>query len=61
MSLPLSDDDRELVIKALEHYNAYLLATRREDGRFQELLDRLQQRKGPGKQEAPEGAKRKRG
>jgi hypothetical protein len=30
--------------------NAYLVASKREDGRYQELLDRLQ-RKGPGKQE----------
>jgi hypothetical protein len=45
----------------LEHYHAYLVATRREDGRYQGLADRLQ-RKGPGKEaKSEEPAKRKRG
>ena len=50
MSLPLTDADVEPIIKALEHYNAYLIATRREDGRFQEILDRLK-RKQPDREQ----------
>jgi hypothetical protein len=59
MSDALSDDDRELVIKALNHYNAYLLATRREDGRYQELLERLQ-RKPPEQEQGKKAATKKR-
>lgn len=44
MSLPLSDEDLPLIVKGLEQYNAYLVATKREDGRYQELLDRLQRK-----------------
>jgi hypothetical protein len=29
--------DHVLVVKALEHYHAYLKATRREDGGYREL------------------------
>jgi hypothetical protein len=49
MSPAYSDEDLPLIIKALDHYNSYLVASRREDNRYKELLDRLQ-RKGPGKQ-----------
>jgi hypothetical protein len=35
----LSDDDILLVTRALEHYNAYLLATQRHDPRSLELAE----------------------
>ena len=51
MPLPtLSEDDIPLVIRALEHYNAYLVATQRHDLRYTELAERLK-RKGPDREE----------
>lgn len=55
----LSEDEVQLVVKALEHYSAYLHATQREDRRYQELAERLQ-RKGPGKEEPERAVKKKR-
>ena len=61
MKHELSDDQVEMVVKALTHYDAYLVTTRREDARYKELAGLLQ-RKGPGKEaRAEEPAKRKRG
>jgi hypothetical protein len=51
MALPtLSEDDIPLVIRALEHYHAYLVATQRQDVRYTELAERLK-RKGPEREE----------
>jgi hypothetical protein len=55
----LSEDEVQLVVRALEHYHAYLAATQREDRRYQELAERLQ-RKGPGKEKPDRTAKKKR-
>jgi hypothetical protein len=55
----LSEDETELVVRALEHYSAYLRSAQRDDGRYQELAERLQ-RKGPQKEEPQRGAKKKR-
>jgi hypothetical protein len=55
----LSEDEVQLVVRALEHYHAYLVATQREDRRYQELAERLQ-RKGAGKEEPERVGKRKR-
>ena len=41
MSIELSDEEREFVIQALEHYHAYLHATDRKDGHARELMERL--------------------
>jgi hypothetical protein len=41
MSIELSEDESELVVQALEHYDAYLHATSRRDGHARELADRL--------------------
>jgi hypothetical protein len=46
----LSEDDIPLVIRALQHYNAYLVATQRHDARYTQLAERLK-RKGPGREE----------
>lgn len=46
----LSEDDIPLVIRALEHYDAYLVATQRRDVRYTELAHRLK-RKGPEREE----------
>jgi hypothetical protein len=59
MQHELSDEEVPLVTRALEHYHAYLVATQREDGRYQALAERLQ-RKGPGKEEPERGVKKKR-
>ncbi len=40
----ISDDEALLVVRALQHYDAYLTATRREDGRFKALAERLQRK-----------------
>jgi hypothetical protein len=45
MSIELSEDERKLVIQALEHYDAYLHATSRRDGQAKELAERLQGQK----------------
>jgi hypothetical protein len=42
----LSEDETPLVVKALEHYDAYLKVARREDSAYQALADRLK-RKAP--------------
>ena len=42
MNIELSEDERKLVIQALEHYDAYLHATSRRDGHAKELAERLQ-------------------
>jgi hypothetical protein len=42
----ISNDEAVLAVRALEHYNAYLVASRREDSAYQALVDRLK-RKAP--------------
>jgi hypothetical protein len=56
----LSEDEVQLVVKALEHYSAYLVATQREDRRYQELAERLQRRGGQAKRKRSERPRRKR-
>jgi hypothetical protein len=41
----LSEDDVRLIVKAVDHYHAYLVATHREDRRYKDLAERLE-RKG---------------
>jgi hypothetical protein len=55
----LSEDEAELVVRALQHYSAYLHAALRDDGRYQELAERLQ-RKPPGKEQPEPAAKKRR-
>lgn len=55
----ITEEDVPLVTRALEHYHAYLVATQREDGRYQALAERLQ-RKGPEKEEPARLVKKKR-
>jgi hypothetical protein len=45
----ISDDEAILIMRALDHYHAYLVATRREDRAYKDLADRLQRR--PAEQE----------
>jgi hypothetical protein len=45
----ISDDEAALVVKALEHYHAYLVASKREDKAYKDLADRLQ-RKPPAQE-----------
>lgn len=54
----ISDDEAALVVKALEHYHSYLIATKREDAAYKALAERLQ-RKGPVKEEGSTADKRK--
>src|SRR5258708_278854 len=57
--LKITEEDVPLVTSALEHYDAYLVATQCEDGRYQALAERLQ-RKRPGKEEPERSVKKKR-
>jgi len=54
----ISDEDAELAVKALEHYDAYLTATRRNDGQYKALAERLQ-RKPPEREIRQTATKRK--
>ena len=56
MNVELSDEDLQLVVRALDHYYAYTRATQREDHRFQMLSERL---KVPRKPTSRSGAKKK--
>jgi hypothetical protein len=51
MQLDLSEEDLELVVKALDHYHAYTVAKRVEDSRYEELAARL--RRKPTEREEP--------
>jgi hypothetical protein len=53
----ISDDEALLVLKALEHYNAYLIAMKREDGQYKALAEKLQRK--PPEQETTKAEKRK--
>ena len=44
MNFEMSDDDLELVIRALEHYYAYKVASKSEDQGYKELADRLKRK-----------------
>jgi hypothetical protein len=54
----ISDDEALLVVRALEHYHAYLIAMKREDSAYQELADRLK-RKGPNQEVVPLAKRKK--
>jgi hypothetical protein len=60
MNFEMSDDDLELMIKALEHYYAYTVATKSEDARYKELADRLKRKPSErARAEAPHERARK--
>jgi hypothetical protein len=40
----ISDEDAALVVRALEHYDAYLIAAKREDKAYRELAERLKRK-----------------
>ena len=40
MKLEIPDEDVDLVIRALEHYYAYTVARKAEDGRYRDLAAR---------------------
>lgn len=44
MTFEVSDNDLELLIKALEHYHAYTVARKSEDARYKGLADRLKRK-----------------
>jgi hypothetical protein len=61
MAIELSDDERRLVIQAMQHYDAYLHATNRRDGQARELSERLQGQKSAHRKPAGQPAPRKEG
>jgi hypothetical protein len=44
--IDLAPEEIQRVVKALEHYDAYLKATLREDGTYRAVADRLKKRGG---------------
>lgn len=54
----LSDDEAALVVKVLEHYDAYLMAAKREVRAYRELAERLK-RKPPEQEVSQTKEKRK--
>ena len=44
MKLEIPDEDVDLVIRALEHYYAYTVARKAEDGRYRDLAKRLKRK-----------------
>jgi hypothetical protein len=44
MRLDFSDEDIDLLIRALEHYYAYSVARKSEDARYKELAERLKRK-----------------
>jgi hypothetical protein len=54
----ISDDEAALVVKALEHYHAYLVATKREDGAYKALAEKLE-RKPPVQETSQTATKRR--
>jgi hypothetical protein len=61
MAIELSEDERRLVIQALQHYDAYLHATNRRDGQAKELAERLQGQKSAHRKPADQPVARKEG
>ena len=53
----ISDDEAALIVNALEPYDAYLKAVRREDGQYQALAERLKRK--PPEPEVSQKEKRK--
>jgi hypothetical protein len=53
----ISDEDVPLVVRAVEHFSAYLIASRRKDSAYQALADRLKRK--PADQETTTTEKRK--
>jgi hypothetical protein len=45
MKIDLGSEEIARIVKALEHYHAYLQSQRRDDGRYLELAERLRPRK----------------
>ena len=44
MKIEMGDEEIPKVVKALEHYDAYLRATQREDSTFRQVAERLKKR-----------------
>ncbi len=61
MKIELSDDELELIDKALRHYHAYTVAVNREYAAYRDLADRLKgERRKPAESERPEPKSKKR-
>ena len=45
MNIEITKEERELLIQALEHYDAYLHATGRKDGHAKDLAERLRRQR----------------
>ena len=41
VNIDLLPEELELIVRGLDHYDAYARAVQREDGRYKALLDRL--------------------
>jgi hypothetical protein len=55
----LSDEDLDLVIKALDHFYAYTVAKRAEDSRYRDLAERLKRKPTEREVQLPKATRRK--
>ena len=53
MRLDIPEDERDLIIKALDHYHAYTVARNAEDRRYRDLADRLKRKPTERVEEQP--------
>jgi hypothetical protein len=44
MKLDITDDELELIVKALDHFHVYTVARNAEDARYRDLADRLKRK-----------------
>lgn len=59
MTLELSDEDLDLVIRALEHSHAYTVAKNSEDTRYRDLVDRLKRKPTDREVQPPKPTRRR--
>jgi hypothetical protein len=55
MKVELDEDELEAIIKAIEHYDAYLVSQRREDSQYLGLLKKLRNLQSPERPSKPLG------
>jgi hypothetical protein len=60
MKIEIDDDAPPLIVRALEHYGAYLKASNRDDSRYQALAETFKKKSVSSEDGTTEPAKRRR-
>jgi len=60
MKVDIPDDDTPLLVRALEHYTAYLEATKRADTRYHALAEELKRKQPKAEVARPEKSAKRR-